>query len=94
MCVSTLARVAFALLCLCPGPALARLGRVLSLATQVRYWSVEVSRNQHLGHNESSLHTVANCRAFRDAVAAGFPGAPITWGFSWIALHTDEGACV
>lgn len=75
---------------LCVGASTA-LGRVLSFSTVVRYWSVEVTRDTHLGSNESSLHTVARCAAFRAAVDAGWPGASITWAFSWMALHTSEG---
>ena len=68
-----------------------RLGRTLALATVVRYWTVETTREEHLLNNESAIHTVANCRAFREAVAAGWPGAAVTWAFSWVALHTGEG---
>lgn len=72
----------------CVGSAL---GRVLSLATVVRYWTVETTRTEHLLNNESALHTVAACMAFRAAATAGWPGAPVTWAFSWVALNTDEG---
>jgi hypothetical protein len=65
-------------------------GRVLSLATVVRYFSVETTRTTYIGANESSLHTVAACQAYRNAVATGWPGGRITWGFSWLALHTNE----
>ena len=69
----------------------ASLGRALSLATVVRYWTVETTRTEHLLNNESAIHTVANCRALRDAVSAGWPGATITWAFSWVALHAGDG---
>ena len=72
----------------CAGSAL---GRVLSLSTVVRYWTVETTRTEHLLNNESALHTVAACESFRAAAAAGWPGAPVTWAFSWVALNTDEG---
>ncbi len=68
-----------------------KLGRTLTLATVVRYWTVETTREEHLLNNESSIHTVANCKAYRDAVTAGWPGATVTWAFSWVALHTQEG---
>ena len=67
------------------------LGRVLSLATVVRYWTVETTRTEHLLNNESALHTVAACEAFRAAVTAGWPGAAVTWAFSWQALHASDG---
>ena len=67
------------------------LGRTLSVATVVRYWTVEATRTEHLLNNESSLHTVAACEAFRAAVAAGWPGGVITWAFSWDALHATDG---
>ena len=69
----------------------AALGRTLAVATVVRYWTVEATRSQHLLDNESAIHTVANCRAFRAAVAAGWPGATISWAFSWDALHAADG---
>ena len=69
----------------------AGLGRVLALSTVVRYWTVETTRTTHLLANESALHTVAACVAFRAAVTAGWPGASITWAFSWDALHASDG---
>jgi len=67
------------------------LGRVLSLSTVVRYWTVETTRTSHLLNNESSLHTVDACKAFRNAVESGWPGARITWAFSWDALNANDG---
>ena len=69
----------------------ASLGRVLALSTVVRYWTVEATRTQHLLSNESALHTVAACEAFRAAVSAGWPGAPISWAFSFDALTAQDG---
>ena len=34
-----------------------------------------------------SLHTPSVVIKFREAINAGFPGAKITWAFSWLALH-------
>ena len=65
-------------------------GRVLAFSTVVRYWAVEVTRTQHLLGNESALHTVAACQALRAAVTQGWPGASMTWAFSWTALNTQE----
>ncbi len=69
----------------------AALGRALAVSTVVRYWTVEATRSEHLLNNESAVHTVANCAAFRGAVAAGWPDARITWAFSWDALHAADG---
>jgi hypothetical protein len=66
-------------------------GRVLAFSTVVRYWTVETTRSTHLLNNESSLHTVAACQALRDAFSAGWPGASMTWAFSWDALHAMDG---
>jgi hypothetical protein len=69
----------------------APIGRVLSLSTVVRYWTVETTRSSHLLDNESSIHTVAACVDFRAAVSSGWPAAAITWAFSWDALHALDG---
>lgn len=69
----------------------ATLGRNLAVSTVVRYWTVETTRSEHLLNNESAVHTVANCEAFRNAVSAGWPGATVSWAFSWVALHALDG---
>jgi hypothetical protein len=84
-----LARAALAL-ALVPAPGGA-VGRVLSLATVVRYFQVETTRSGHIGANESAIHTVAACAAFRAAVSAGWPAASITWAFSFGALTAQDG---
>ena len=40
--------------------------------------------------DEADLHTPETVAAFRDAVAAGWPGAAITWSLSWRALHDER----
>ena len=70
--------------------AQAPLGRVLSFSTVVRKYQVEVTRNHHIGADESAKHTVDACQDFRDAVSEGWPGAKITWAFSWQALTSSE----
>ena len=69
----------------------APLGRVVSLSTVVRYWTVETTRTSHLLNNESAIHTVAACEDFRAAAEKGWPDASITWAFSWDALHALDG---
>lgn len=64
-------------------------GRFLTLNTVVRENQIEVSRDRNEGLPESHEHTPAHVEAFRGAVAEGWPGAPITWSFSWRALHSS-----
>ena len=61
--------------------------RFLTLATVVRVNQIEVSRNRNLGVDEAADHTPENVAAFRAAVESGWPGARITWAFSWLALE-------
>lgn len=61
--------------------------RFLTFNTVIRVNQIEVSRNKNLGADERSIHTPERVIAFRDAIEKGFPGARITWSFSWLALH-------
>jgi hypothetical protein len=61
--------------------------RFLTFNTVIRVNQIEVSRNRNEGVDERDLHTPERVAAFRDAVEDGFPGARITWAFSWLALH-------
>ncbi|MDR1602318.1 MAG: DUF3863 domain-containing protein, partial [Tannerella sp.] len=61
--------------------------RFLTLNTVIRVNQIEVSRDRNVGWDESQSHTPEAVIAFREAVATGFPGARITWAFSWLALH-------
>jgi len=75
-----------------PPPALADSGnlmghRFLTLNTIVRVRQIEVTRDTAHGPDESSVHTPAEARAFREAIEKAWPGARITWAFSWLALH-------
>ena len=60
--------------------------RFITLGTVVRVRQVEVSREVALGPDESSLHTPAEARRFRETIEKVWPGARITWAFSWLAL--------
>ena len=64
-------------------------GRWFTLNTIVRVNQIEVTREQNEGHDETGEHTVKTATAFREAVAAGWAEAKITWAFSWRALHSD-----
>src|ERR1035437_7843131 len=61
--------------------------RFLTFNTVIRVNQIEVSRNKNLGADERSMHTPERVIAFREAIEKGFPGARITWSFSWLALH-------
>ncbi len=61
--------------------------RFLTLNTIVRVRQIEVTRDTAHGPDESAVHTPAEARTFRQAIATAWPGARITWAFSWLALH-------
>jgi len=60
--------------------------RILTFNSVIRVNQIEVTRTQNEGFDEADGHTPENVRALRDAFAAGWPGAPMTWAFSWRAL--------
>ncbi len=61
--------------------------RFLTLNTVVRVRQIEVTRDTAHGPDESSVHTPAEARAFRETIDKAWPGGRITWAFSWLALH-------
>ncbi len=61
--------------------------RFLTFNTVIRVNQIEVARDKNVGHDERSLHTPDKVIKFRSAIEEGFPGATITWAFSWLALH-------
>ena len=61
--------------------------RFLTFNTVIRVNQIEVARDRNEGFDERDLHTPERVTAFRAAVEEGFPGARITWAFSWLALH-------
>jgi len=64
--------------------------RFFTLNTVVRVNQIEVARNTNHGVDESSVHTPNEARTFREAIANAWPGARITWAFSWQALHDER----
>ncbi|HSP43530.1 MAG TPA: DUF3863 domain-containing protein, partial [Luteolibacter sp.] len=64
--------------------------RFLTLNTIVRVRQIEVTRDTAHGPDESSVHTPAEARTFREAIEKAWPGARITWAFSWLALHDER----
>jgi len=72
-------------------PGLQLLGnRFFTFNTVVRVNQIETSRNESHEQNESSIHTPKAARAFREAVEEGWPGARMTWSFSWQALNDQR----
>ena len=65
-------------------------GRFLTLNTVIRVNQIEAARNLNDGTDEADVHTPETVAAFRDAVSKGFPGAKVTWAFSWLALHDER----
>lgn len=61
--------------------------RFLTLNTVVRVRQIEVTRETAHGPDESSVHSPAEARVFRETIEKAWPGARITWAFSWLALH-------
>jgi hypothetical protein len=61
--------------------------RFLTLNTVIRVNGIEAARNRNVSADERDRHTPERVRMFREAVETGFPGARITWAFSWQALH-------
>lgn len=66
--------------------------RFLTLNTVIRVNQIEVSRDRNVGEDERALHTPERVKAFRNAVAEGFPGGQMTWSFSWLALNDTSAA--
>jgi len=72
-------------------PALELLGnRFFTFNSVVRVNQIETSRDVTNGEDESSIHTPAAARALREAVEEGWPGARMTWSFSWLALKDQR----
>jgi hypothetical protein len=61
-------------------------GRYLTFIGLIRVNQIEVTRTQNLGHDEAALHTPDAVRAMREHLQQAFPGARMTWAFSWLAL--------
>ncbi len=61
--------------------------RFLTFNTVIRVNQIEVARDKNVGQDERKDHTPARVIKFRNAIEQGFPGARITWAFSWLALH-------
>ena len=72
-------------------PSDALLGnRFFTFNTVVRVNQIETSRDVTHGEDESSIHSPKEARTFREAVEKGWPGARISWAFSWLALRDQR----
>ena len=72
-----------------PGPQL--LGnRFFTFTTVVRVNQIETSRDVTNGEDESHIHGPEEACTFRETVEKGWPGARITWAFSWLALKDER----
>lgn len=61
--------------------------RFFTFNTIVRVNQIEATRDSVHGQDESSIHTPREARIFREAIENAWPGARITWAFSWLALN-------
>lgn len=61
--------------------------RFLTFNTVIRVNQIEAARDKNLGSDERKSHTPRRVIEFREAIESGFPGARITWAFSWLALQ-------
>ncbi|MEY3395998.1 MAG: hypothetical protein RL346_2235 [Verrucomicrobiota bacterium] len=73
---------------LAPAPLMG--GRFLTFNTIVRVKQIEVTRDTFHGRDESEIHSPAEARIFRETIDKAWPGAKITWAFSWLALHDQR----
>jgi hypothetical protein len=64
--------------------------RFFTFNSVVRVNQIETSRDVTNGEDESSIHSPQEAQAFRQAVEKGWPGARITWAFSWLALKDER----
>ena len=64
--------------------------RFFTLCSVIRVRQIETSRDSADGPDESSIHTPEEARLFRETVEKAWPGARITWAFSWLALKDEQ----
>ena len=61
--------------------------RFFTLNTVVRVNQIETTRSTTHGEDESAINTPSEAKIFRAAVESAWPGARISWAFSWLALN-------
>ena len=72
-------------------PSLTLMGnRFFTFSTVVRVNQIETSRDKNSGVDESGIHSPEGARKFRETIEKNWPGARITWTFSWLALKDQR----
>jgi hypothetical protein len=64
--------------------------RFFTFNTVIRVRQIEVTRDHAEGPDESGIHSPAEARVFRETLEKGWPGARMTWAFSWLALKDER----
>lgn len=64
--------------------------RFFTFNTVVRVRQIEITRDKAEGPDESGIHGPEEARVFRETVEKGWPGARMTWAFSWLALKDQR----
>ena len=64
--------------------------RFFTFSTVVRVNQIEVSRDKNDGVDESGIHSAEAARTFRETIEKCWPGARISWAFSWLALKDQR----
>jgi hypothetical protein len=64
--------------------------RFFTFVAYVRVNQIEAARDKYIGQDESNENSVEAVRAMRESLDRGFPGAKMTWAFSWLALQDQR----
>ena len=64
--------------------------RYFTFSTVVRVNQIETSRDKNSGVDEAGIHSPESARKFRETIEKNWPGARITWTFSWLALKDQR----
>lgn len=64
--------------------------RFLTFASVVRVNQIETTRTESRGVDESAVHSPREARMLREAFEKAWPGARMTWAFSWLALQDQR----
>ncbi len=64
--------------------------RFLTFTSVIRVRQIETTRDSAEGPDETSIHSPEIAQAFRDTLTKSWPGARMTWAFSWLALNDQR----
>jgi hypothetical protein len=64
--------------------------RFFTFSSVVRVNQIEVSRDRNEGVDESGIHSPEGATKFRETIEKCWPGARISWVFSWLALNDQR----